>query len=98
MASNGFGLLQWIGLGKKFIVEELPDYVTEFQSNLLEIPAVLFPPDTIPVEKLLEFVFPHKITGSELISMRVEDCFSTDDPRTDTTSLATQPIPQQGDY
>ena len=64
MAPNGFGLLQWIGLGKKFIVEELPDYVTEFQSDLLEIPAVLFPPDTLPVAKLLELVFLHKITES----------------------------------
>ena len=64
MAPNGFGLLQWIELGKKFIVEELPDYVTEFQSDLLEIPAASFPPDTLPVAKLLELVFLHKITES----------------------------------
>ena len=36
MAANSFDPLQWIGLGTKFIIEELPDYVTKFQSNLIK--------------------------------------------------------------
>lgn len=94
MSSNVFDPALWIGQGKKYVVEELPDYVADRKCDLLNLPQGArdhLPLDEMPISMFLNHRLPRKL--SELITVHIEDCFSKDSPTTNIATLADRPIP-----
>ena len=94
MVSNVFNPALWIGQGKKYIVEELPENVVDAKCELLDLPREArhyLPLNEMPISTFLNQHLPIKL--SELISIRIEDCFSKDSPATNIATLADRPIP-----
>ena len=91
---NVFDPALWIGQGKRYIVEELPDYVIDTKCELLDLPQDAkncLPLNEMPISAFLNHRLPTKL--SELITVCVEDCFSKDSPSTNIATLADRPIP-----
>ena len=91
---NVFDPALWIGQGKRYIVEELPDYVIDTKCELLDLPQDAkncLPPNEMPISAFLNHRLLTKL--SELITVCVEHCFSKDSPSTNIATLADRPIP-----
>ena len=86
---------EWIGVGKQYIVENLPEYVSDAKEALLKIPrsfeATYIPQDELVVNQFIKKDIPTQ--SAELWPIKAADCFSPNNPTIAWDMLARRTVP-----